>query len=145
MTTECNGKPFEFHPLDKREVRAGFEGGAITSDGGGLLLREIEKRTAIVERFAACFRDHREAERVEHTVRELVAQRVYGLAVGWVQVTWKVTAAQKEWAVRPPNAPFHKVFTLSHWLRREPPREVARLGDPGPDHIFPSADTVVCG
>ena len=48
-----------------------------------MLLREVEKRTGIVERFAACFRDHREAERVEHTVRELVAQRVYGLALGY--------------------------------------------------------------
>jgi hypothetical protein len=48
-----------------------------------LLLREVEKRTGIVERFAACFRDHREAARVEHTARELVAQRVYGLALGY--------------------------------------------------------------
>ncbi|HUY12793.1 MAG TPA: transposase [Terriglobia bacterium] len=51
---------------------------AITSDGSGLLLREVEKRTGIIERFAACFTDHRDAERVEHTVKELVAQRVYG-------------------------------------------------------------------
>ena len=72
-----------FTPWVAREVRGGFDGGAITSDGGGLLLREVEKRTGIVERFAACFRDHREAERVEHTVRELVAQRVYGLALGY--------------------------------------------------------------
>src|SRR5208337_820212 len=83
MTTECSGKLFEFHPLGAREVRGGFDGGAITSDGGGLLLREVEKRTGIVQRFAACFSDHREAERVEHTVRELVAQRVYGLALGY--------------------------------------------------------------
>jgi len=83
MTTECNGKLFEFHPLGPREVRAGFEGGAISSDGGGLLLREVEKRTGMVERFAACFTDHREAGRIEHTVRELVAQRVYGLALGY--------------------------------------------------------------
>ncbi len=73
---ECNGKLFEFHPLGGREVRVGFEGGAITSDGGGLLLREVEKRTGIVEQFAACLTDHREAERVEHTGRELVAQSV---------------------------------------------------------------------
>jgi hypothetical protein len=74
----------EFHPLGSREVRGAFDGGTITSDGGGLLLREVEKRTGIVERFAACFTDHREAERVEHTVRELVAQRVYGPApAGW--------------------------------------------------------------
>ncbi len=83
MTTECSGKLLQFHPLGRREVRVGFEGGSITSDGGGLLLREVEKRTGIVERFAACFRDHREAERVEHTVQELVAQRVYGLALGY--------------------------------------------------------------
>ena len=69
MTTECNGKLFEFHPLGQREVRAGFDGGAITSDGGGLLLREVEKRTGIMARFAACFTDHRDAERIEHTVR----------------------------------------------------------------------------
>ena len=83
MTAECSGKLFEFHPLGKREIRMGFDGGTITSDGGGLLLREVEKRTGIVGRFAACFRDHREAARVEHTVRELVAQRVYGLALGY--------------------------------------------------------------
>ena len=83
MTTECSGKLFEFHPLGAREVRGGFDGGAITSDGGGLLLREVEKRTGIVERFAACFADHRKAERIEHTVRELVGQRVYGLALGY--------------------------------------------------------------
>jgi hypothetical protein len=76
MTTECSGRLFEFHPLGAREVRAGFEGGTITSDGGGLLLREVERRTGIVERFAACFTDHRKAGRVEHTVRELVGQSV---------------------------------------------------------------------
>jgi hypothetical protein len=83
MTTECNGKRFEFHPLGQREVRADFNGGTITSDGGGLLLREVEKRTGIIERFAGCFTDHRDEERIEHTVRELVGQRVYGLALGY--------------------------------------------------------------
>ena len=66
MSTECNGKLFEFHPLGAREVRADFEGGAITSGGGGSLLREVEKRTGIIQRFGECFRDHREAERIEH-------------------------------------------------------------------------------
>jgi hypothetical protein len=83
VTTECSGKHLQFHPLGQREVRADFEGGTITSDGGGLLLREVEKRTAILERFAGCFQDHRDPERVEHTVKELVAQRVYGLALGY--------------------------------------------------------------
>jgi hypothetical protein len=48
-----------------------------------LLLREVEKRTGIVAQFAACFTDHRDPERLEHTVRELVAQRVYALALGY--------------------------------------------------------------
>ena len=83
MPTQCNQEFLEFHPLDKREVRGGFNGGAITSDAGGLLLREVEKRTGIIAQFAACFRDHRQAERIEHRVEELVAQRVYGLALGY--------------------------------------------------------------
>jgi hypothetical protein len=60
-----------------------FDGGTITSDAGGLLLREVEKRTGIIERFATCFRDYRKEGQVEHTVRELVAQRVYALALGY--------------------------------------------------------------
>jgi len=83
LPTHCNQEFLEFHPLDKREVRGGFEGGAITSDAGGLLLREVEKRTGVIHRFAACFQDHRQAERIEHRVEELVAQRVYGLALGY--------------------------------------------------------------
>jgi DDE family transposase len=83
LQTECNQKSFRFHPLIRRQVQGCFDGGAITTEAGGLLLREVEKRTAIIERFAACFRDHRAAEQIEHTVRELVAQRVYALALGY--------------------------------------------------------------
>jgi hypothetical protein len=60
-----------------------FDGGVITSDAGGLLLREVEKRTGIIARLAACFRDHRAKAHVEHTVAELVGQRVYALALGY--------------------------------------------------------------
>jgi hypothetical protein len=83
LPTQCNQEFLKFHPLDQRQVRGGFEGGAITSDAGGLLLREVEKRTGIITQFAGCFRDHRQAERIEHRVEELVAQRVYGLALGY--------------------------------------------------------------
>ena len=83
MTTECNQECFEFHPLNERRVVGRFDGGTITTDAGGLLLREVEKRTGIMARFAGCFRDHRAAEQVEHTVQELVAQRVYALALGY--------------------------------------------------------------
>ena len=83
MTTECSQFVFGFHPLKQREIRAQFDGGAITSDGGGLLLREVEKRIGILHQFAACFSDYRNGDLIEHTVKELVAQRVYGLALGY--------------------------------------------------------------
>jgi hypothetical protein len=62
---------------------AAFDGGTISSDAGGLLLREVEERTGIIRQFAACFADHRDPGLVEHTVQELVAQRIYGLALGY--------------------------------------------------------------
>ena len=83
MTTECTQVAFEFQHLKKRAIRAQFDGGMITSDGGGLLLREVEKRSGIVRQFAACFTDYRNADLIGHTVEELVAQRVYGLALGY--------------------------------------------------------------
>ncbi|TAL11831.1 MAG: hypothetical protein EPO02_03365 [Nitrospirae bacterium] len=83
MTTECNQTTFEFHPLGRREVVGRFDGGTISSDGGGVLLREVEVRTGILQQFAACFTDHRDADLIEHTVSELVAQRVYALALGY--------------------------------------------------------------
>jgi len=83
MTTECSQRAFRFHHQSGREVVARFDGGCIASDGGGLLLREVERRTGILRQFAACFTDHRDAEQVEHTVQDLVSQRVFGLALGY--------------------------------------------------------------
>ena len=83
MSTECNQFVFGFHPLKHREIRAQFDGGAITTEGGGLLLREVEKRIGVVRQFAACFRDYRNSDLIEHSVEQLVAQRVYGLALGY--------------------------------------------------------------
>jgi hypothetical protein len=62
---------------------ARFDGGTISSDGGALLLQEVERRTRIIERFALCFADRRDACRIEHTTRELVSQRVLGLCLGY--------------------------------------------------------------
>jgi hypothetical protein len=83
MTTECTQATFAFHPLAGREVVGSFSGGDITSDGGALLLREVEQRTGILRQFAAGFVDHRDPDLIEHTVAELVAQRIYGLALGY--------------------------------------------------------------
>ena len=83
MKTECNRKSLEFHPLGRREIVGRFDGGTISSDAGGLLLRECERATRIVRQFARCFTDHRDPEQIEHSVEELVAQRVYALALGY--------------------------------------------------------------
>ncbi len=83
MQTECNTDRLDFQPLEKRELVGIFNGGAITSDAGGLLLREVDAKTGIIRRLAECFTDHRDPELIEHTVAELVAQRVYGLALGY--------------------------------------------------------------
>jgi len=81
--TECKTEQYEFHALGSREVVGHFDGGDITTDAGGLLLREVEQRTGILRRFAACFTDYRDARFIEHTVEELVAQRVYGICLGY--------------------------------------------------------------
>src|SRR5712692_6395164 len=66
MPTECNAELFEFAPVERRAVVAGFDGGAITSDAGALLLGATDRAIRLVERFAGCFIDSRAAELVEH-------------------------------------------------------------------------------
>ncbi len=83
MKTECTQKSFPFHSLGRRKVTGSFDGGHITSDGGGLLLRETERIVGVIRQFSGCFTDHRDPERIEHTVEELVGQRIYGLAHGY--------------------------------------------------------------
>ncbi len=86
MFAQCNQQSFGFHPLGRRDVVARFDGGKISSDAGGLLLRETERITSILHQFAGCFTDHRDPELIEHTVDELVAQRVYALTLGYEDI-----------------------------------------------------------
>jgi hypothetical protein len=81
--TECIQFRFEFAGVGSRAVVAQFDGGRITSDGGGLLLREVDRRIGLLNRLADCFGDGRDAGRVQHGVREMLAQRIYGLALGY--------------------------------------------------------------
>lgn len=83
MATECTPTQLEFHALGRREVVGCFDGGRITSDGGGLLLREVDHRIGLLNRMSACFTDHRNPNSIEHSVQSLVAQRIYGLALGY--------------------------------------------------------------
>ena len=83
MPTECSATLFEFAPVEGRQVVASFDGGAITSDAGALLLGETDRAIQLTAQFAACFTDARTPELVEHQVSTMVLQRVVGIALGY--------------------------------------------------------------
>ena len=83
MPTECSPALFEFLPVEGHQVVASFDGGAITSDAGALLLGQTDRALRLTERFAACFADTRTAGLVEHQVETMVMQRVVGIALGY--------------------------------------------------------------
>jgi len=73
----------ELQGVGGRRVEADFSGGQISSDGGGLLLREVDRRLRLSKRLSACFTDHRRSDLIDHSVEELLRQRTYGLALGY--------------------------------------------------------------
>ena len=81
--TECSQTQFEFADHFSRAVVADFDGGTLTSDGGALLLRQVDRRIQLLPRLARCFTDYRSPERVEHGVEQMLSQRIYGLALGY--------------------------------------------------------------
>ena len=83
MATDCTPRQFEFQAAGRRKVKARFDGGTVCSDGGALLLHEVERQRGILRRLASCFTDFRDPRLVEHSVEELVRQRIYGIALGY--------------------------------------------------------------
>src|SRR5262249_61577886 len=83
MTTDCSTNLFGFTEVEGREVVAAFDGGAITSDAGALLLGAADRAIGLIDRFAACFHDVRCPELVEHEVATMIGQRVFGIALGY--------------------------------------------------------------
>ena len=86
MRKECSAEQFEFEGFERRRVVAAFDAGAMTSDGGGLLLRHTDRAIGLIERVAACFQDGRERDQVVHTLPALVGQRIVGIALGYEDV-----------------------------------------------------------
>ncbi|HZZ22886.1 MAG TPA: IS1380 family transposase [Roseiarcus sp.] len=83
MQTECSAERSMFGRVEGRSVVAEFDGGALTSDAGGLLLGAADQRLDLVRRLAGCFRDARDPRFVEHSVATLIGQRVFGIALGY--------------------------------------------------------------
>jgi hypothetical protein len=81
--TECTQSGFGFEACGSREIVARFDGGTISSDGGAFLLRQTDKRLNLLPRMAECFLDDRNQDLIEHSVLEMISQRVYGLALGY--------------------------------------------------------------
>jgi hypothetical protein len=83
MQTECIADIFGFEAVEGRAVVAWFDGGAITSDAGGLLLGAADRAIRMVDRLASCFVDRRSQAHVEHSVATLVGQRIFAIALGY--------------------------------------------------------------
>lgn len=84
--TQCNESRFDFGDEGRREVVAEFNGGAISSDGGALLLRAADRRMNLMHRLSECFLDGRNPILVEHRLDQMLAQRVYALALGYADL-----------------------------------------------------------
>jgi hypothetical protein len=84
--TDCQGQPLLFQDLGSRQVVADFSGGPLSSDGGVLLLRQADANLGLTQSPAQCFGDQRHQVFVDHTVRQLLTQRIYGLALGYEDV-----------------------------------------------------------
>lgn len=83
MRTQCTAEQLEFSSVGRREVVAAFDGGTVSSDAGALLLGKADAAIGLIDRLAGCFADHRNPELIEHAVRTLIGQRVFGLALGY--------------------------------------------------------------
>lgn len=83
MQTQCTQRSFGFQQLGGREIVARFNGGRVSSDGGGILLRETDERFRLIEKFASCFKDYRAPELIEHPLVDLLKQRIFGLCLGY--------------------------------------------------------------
>lgn len=83
MTTQSTTNKLELLPLGKRRIEADFSAGRVSSDGGGLLLREVDRRLRFIERLALCFTDHRNPNLITHPVEQMLRQRIFTLALGY--------------------------------------------------------------
>src|SRR5262249_21530345 len=87
---ECNQSRFQFEAHFSRQVVADFDGERTSTEAGALLLREADRKIGLLKRVAACFTDGRDPGRIEHELEPMLAQRIYGLALGTEWATAQV-------------------------------------------------------
>ena len=133
--TECNGQALLFSSLGRQRIVADFAGGRLTSDGGGLLLREVDRRLGLIDALAACLTDPRDPARVVHDQRTMLAQRVFGIALGYEDLNDHATLrndplfsvlAEK---TPDPEAPLASAPTLCRLENRVDRRALWRMAD----------------
>ncbi len=83
MQTQCNAEQLQFSCVERRRVVAAFDGGTVSSDAGALLLGRADQAIGLIDRLAGCFIDERDPDLIEHAVRTLIGQRVFGMALGY--------------------------------------------------------------
>jgi len=83
MPTQCSAEQLEFAGVEGRKIVAAFDGGTVSSDAGALLLGRTDTAIGLLDRMAKCFVDERNPDLIEHSVRTLIGQRVFGLALGY--------------------------------------------------------------
>lgn len=81
--TDCNTQPLLFSSLGRKKIQADFNGGSLTSDAGALLLREVDKHLGFIDAINRCVPDPRNPFYTVHQQRTMLAQRIFGIALGY--------------------------------------------------------------
>ncbi len=131
--TQCNRGSLVFSSLSRRKISADFDGGRLTSDAGGLLLREVDRRIGLTKQLAECIADPRDPDKVVHDVQTMLAQRIYGIALGYEDLndhdTLRTDPVMQVLAERPPDPerPLASPATLCRFENRITRRSLVRM------------------
>jgi len=131
--TECNPPSLTFSSLSRRKISADFDGGRLTSDAGGLLLREVDRRIGLSAALADCIADPRDPDKIIHDVQAMLAQRIGGIALGYEDLndhdTLRSDPVMQALAEQPPDPsrPLASPATLCRFENRITRKSLARM------------------
>jgi hypothetical protein len=133
--TECNRQTLTFSSLSRRKIKADFDGGRLTSDGGGLLLREADRQLGLTRALAACVADPRQPAKIVHDTQTMLAQRIFGIALGYEDLndhqTLRTDPVMQILAEGEPvdDAPLASPATLCRFENRVTRQTLARMSE----------------